>query len=988
MVSLPETSDIERWRIAWAKAPAPKAGEPRLWSPLHTHLTDTAEVARLIWDDWLGEHGRSLIAADLGGNDRAAREVLALAGALHDVGKLTPAFAGQVPEMRAEMEYRGGFTWDPYLVKGDSRTLPHALAGQMLVESFLRARGVPDGNAAAFAAVVGGHHGVPPTAAEVQVARSRREHLGEREWVSARGGLLDYLLTSLDLGPAVESLRACTLSDASQMILTGLVIMADWIASNDEYFPLTPAFQDNREKPAVRAQNGWAKLELPTTWRPTDECLTADPTVLLQSRFGVPFAANEVQRLAVEAARAMPEPGLLLIEAVMGIGKTEASLLAAEVFARRFGAVGVFYGLPTRATADGIFPRLIPWWQNVPGADDGDRGVALRHGTASLNETYRALPRRGHRRRTGEQDVLPEGPLAGGRLTDVGRDAPDTSTWAGRRTVPGHAVAHHWTRGRKQAAFADTVVATIDHELMAALQARHVVLRHLGLARQVVILDELHAADSWMFVYLERSLEWLGRYGVPVIAMSATLAPSQRERIVQAYERGRRARQKAPRRGPAFGPDGILQPTVRSVPVPLPTVPATEDYPLITTLSAGIVSQRSADADARAVREVELAWLPETSGALEREIAAVVDAGGCVLVVCNTVRRAVATYRGLSEVWKGAVKLCHSRYIAHDRIRNDEWLRQTFGKDGGDRAGRIVVATQVAEQSLDIDFDLLVTDLAPIDLLLQRIGRLQRHTGRVRPVTAASARCLVAGLATAPIAEVAPVLENGAERVYGAFHLLRSAALVRELVQAGDLLSLPSDVPRLVRRCYDLEESLGPPGWQPALVAARIAEEKEAVKATNNAGVYRMRGPGEEATLAGLVASQSGEAETSAGAAKAVRQDDGGFEVIVLEEDEDGLSLLPHLGDGRVVPTDRVPDWSTVQLIARSMVRVPGWVTSNPRDTDAVLKALSHRYYPEWQRDSILSGQLILLLNATGVGSMGPFTVRYDPEVGLEVARG
>lgn len=951
----------------WAKSLRPEDGGPWRWSSLWTHLTDTAAVMRLLWD-WAGAPVRRVIAADAAGDDTAAREVAVLAASLHDIGKGTPAFAGQVEPLRIELE-RQGYRWPAGYDSAHSRDLPHSVAGHHLVEQMLIGRGVDKVSAEAFAVIIGGHHGVPPTKSELNDVFDRAHLLGDGAWREARVELVEDVVQTLGLEAALDSLATVRLSDASQILLTALVVMADWIASNADLFPLVPIGTHCQGDPTERAARAWREFGFPERWLPTTEALTADATALLRARFGVDYEANRLQQAVLEAARGMAEPGLLLIEAVMGGGKTEASLLAAEVFAAKFGCSGVFYGLPTRATADAMLDRVLVWWQNVPGLDRGDRNIALRHGNAGLNDTYRGLPRRSRRDETNSiaASVPEEAPLEGSHILDVGRDEPSAPLWDGRRTMDGTAVAHYWTSGRKKAAFADTVVGTIDHELLAALRSRHVVLRHLGLARQVVVLDEVHAADTWMFVYLERALEWLGRYGVPVIAMSATLPPDQRQRLVDAYENGRRWVPPSHERRETFGE--------------LPQVPVHDAYPLVTALSAACVTQRSADPGTP--RPVSMAWLTDDVDHLVREIEPVVTAGGCVLVIRNTVRRAVETYRALQPVWGEAVTLAHSRFIGFDRLRKDDWLRSTFGRGAGDRSGRIVVATQVAEQSLDIDFDLLVTDLAPIDLILQRVGRVHRHLERTRPTAAQTPRCLVTGVAPRERGDV-PEVDRGSAYVYGEYRLLRSAALLDEIVAAGGHVTLPSDVPSLVRRCYS-DEPVGPPVWQLALDAARSRAETEQAALVSAAGVYRLVGPGKRRSLIGTLSVSVGEAETSTDVARQVRRSDGGFEVVLLRYAVDGLSFLPHLGDTRRIPTDRVPERDVVRLLARSMVRVPAVVTSRPEWTDRVLNDLSRNYFSAWQRDAVLGGQLILLLDESNCGTLGPFQVTYHDEVGLGV---
>lgn len=968
------------WREAWAKAPRPEPDEQQLWLPLAAHLTDSGHVMGLLWDHWAGPGPRSVIESDVG--DRTlARDVAVLAATLHDIGKLSRAFAGQVPEMQQHME-ACGYRWHDGADRTDSRLLPHSIVGHALVRDLLLDRGADQQSADAFAVIIGGHHGVPPTRQQLNHVADSPRLVGDDEWSSARAELIAHLLTEFDLHETICAVGQLTLSDASQMLLSGLVITADWIASNERLFSLVPMGQQVDGPSEGRAQLAWQRLSLLPPWQPSDQALTEGATELLRSRFAnaEEYEANDMQRLVLEGAREMPGPGLLIIEALMGTGKTEASLLAAEVLARRFGRSGVFYGLPTRATTDAMFDRVLPWWSRVPDEDGSqNRSVQLRHSGAPLNERFQSLPRAAashpgvSARQNGPFDGVP---------ADVGRDEGDVSQWGGRRTVTAEAVAHHWTSGRKAAALADTVIATIDHELLSALASRHVVLRHLGLARQVVVLDEVHAADTWMMSYLERALEWLGRYGVPVVALSATLPPDQRTAIVQAYERGRRAG-NSPEQA-AVDPDLGLPIRSRRGREPLPVAPDTADYPLLTTLSDGVVTQRSVRPGRQ--RETWLEWLADDVDELADLLGAELTDGGCAVVVCNTVARALERYEALQERFGDRVHLAHSRFIAGDRTRNDEWLRTTFGPPGSpgagnERDGRIVVATQVVEQSLDVDFDLMITDLAPIDLVLQRIGRLHRHQrGDARPARLRRPRCLV----TAFDPESGSGLEGGGAAVYGSHLLWRSAALVSEVVRAGGVITLPRDVPYLVQRCYG-DEPLGPPEWEQAMEAAAREHAQNSGVTQRNADVYRLRAPGEEETLIGMLMANSGEADTDTVGSPQVREPDGGFEVLLLEQADDGLRLPSHLGDDRRIPTDQRPDPETTRMLAKCMARIPGWTTDQVWKLDAVLDDLNANYYRAWQKDPILGGQLILLLGPDGTGRMGPYLASYDPETGLEI---
>ena len=196
----------------------------------------------------------------------------------------------------------------------------------------------------------------------------------------------------------------------------------------------------------------------------------------------------------------------------MGVGKTEAALAAAEVFAGKCGSGGLFFGLPTQATANGIFPRIRTWAEEqvaVQGESKEKLSIRLAHGKEELNQDYADLLEAGKGEFTGD--------------ACIGEDEDQAL------------VVHSFFRGRKQVLLSDFVIATVDQILMAALKQKHLMLRHLGMAGKIVIIDEVHAYDAYMNVYLERALCWLGAYHVPVILLSATLPASRRIDFVDAY---------------------------------------------------------------------------------------------------------------------------------------------------------------------------------------------------------------------------------------------------------------------------------------------------------------------------------------------------------------------------------------------------------------------------------------------------------------------
>src|SRR5690606_31927012 len=252
---------------------------------------------------------------------------------------------------------------------------------------------------------------------------------------------------------------------------------------------------------------------------------------------------------AVELARRMSSPGLMLIEAPMGEGKTEAALAVAEVFAARSGAGGVFVALPTMATGNAMFPRMLQWLRRLPDvAGGGLQSVMLAHSKAALNEDFGELVRAGRRTVAGvEHD---------GR-GDEWRPRSD------RRASSAELVAHQWLHGRKKAMLSSFVVGTVDQLLFMGLKSRHLALRHLALAGKVVVIDEAHAYDAYMNSYLDRVLSWLGAYRVPVVVLSATLPAARRRELAAAYAGAR--------------PDDAA----------LAHVAQAAGYPLITTVEPG-----------------------------------------------------------------------------------------------------------------------------------------------------------------------------------------------------------------------------------------------------------------------------------------------------------------------------------------------------------------------------------------------------------------
>jgi CRISPR-associated endonuclease/helicase Cas3 len=921
------------WLSVWAKTGRRDDADPLRvthWLPLHVHLADTAGIAGLLVDHWVSPQVVRRISTELDGSAQDVRTLVTWLAAVHDVGKASPAFAVQDATLADAMR-RHGLEANPRLAVDPLRSrIRHEIVGQRVVRSFLRDELGFDWKRAAaqLACVVGGHHGVPPESGLLAEVDKHPELAGAGAWADARLAALRWATELVGGAKALKPFAGVSVGRPVQVLLTGIVIVADWIASS-ELFPLEP-LHTAHEPPvppspaatARRIEEAWAELDLPSRWAPV---AITDPAAAFAERFN--RTPRPVQIAAVEAASAQERPGMIVVEAPMGEGKTEAALAAVEVLAARSGADGCFVALPTRATTDAMFERVLAWMRSLPGIAQ-DTSVLLAHGTASLNDKYRGLVRKGIQ----------------GVGTDCGEDE------AG--------IAHHWLRGRKKGPLAQFVIGTVDQVLVAGLKSRHLALRHLALAGKVVVIDEVHAYDVYMSTYLDRVLHWLGAYGVPVVLLSATLPAGRRAELLAAYS----GTEPRPATGyPLVSATGVTPQVVPASGAPRPVV----------------VERLSEDPD-----------LANLDALVETLRAGLVD-GGCAVVIRNTVARVQATADALVAAFgEDNVTVSHSRFLACDRAELDADLVRRFGPDpaGGRPAFHVVVASQTVEQSLDVDFDLMVTDLAPVDLVLQRMGRLHRHA-RTRPAAVSEPRCIVTGVedwAAEPVRAVA-----GSRRVYGEHPLLRTAALL----DGRDLITVPTDIAPLVQAGYgDIEP--GPESWHPAMVEAAEVDRRRSDERRSRAAEFLLGDVGgARATLDGWIRAGVGDAESDKEDPRRqgqVRDGAESVEVIVVQRDQDEGLLTPDWiteNAGIQIPLHGELSGALSRAIAACALRLPiGMSQLNPVG-DGVIAALERHYVESFHKDPLLDGQLILPLDADRsaeiVHGAADFRVTYDPRRGL-----
>jgi len=574
---------------------------------------------------------------------------------LHDFGKFDIRFQRKAPELAAHL--------NPGSHKCVlNRSYAHGSAGFAMFREEQRGQAWASHEALAWMKAAAGHHGemvgrsVSPPIAPADVRQVDRT--ARAEWVAC--------LRELFLGPA--GINPDESPPPVSPMFAGFCCVCDWLASNEEFFPYVEAMP-NDHSAWMEARKPLALAALRSSGLVPNEIRASGMDGLFPHR-----TPRGVQRLA----SAWPvEPGLTLIEAPTGSGKTEAALAHASALLRAGVADGIVFALPTQATANAMLNRLE---SVVNRMYDDAANVILAHGRAKYHPLQQRLIDR-----------------AGGRAERL--DEED-----------GLAQCARWlAQSRKRVFLGQIGVCTIDQVLLSTLPVRHSFVRSFGVGRSILIVDEVHAYDSYMSGLLNSILTRQHEVGGSAILLSATLPANRREQLLQTYCHGYKG-------SPA------------------------DAYPLITRASAGASHSQSVATEPQDERVV--AFRPvlddamDLSDDLADETGRRVGEGQRPAVICNLVADAQRIARRLRERLGDRVDLFHSRYRFCDRQQIEQRIIELYGTDRPrEGEGRVVVATQVVEQSLDLDFDWMITQLCPVDLLFQRIGRLHRKRNLERPGT-------------------------------------------------------------------------------------------------------------------------------------------------------------------------------------------------------------------------------------------------------------
>jgi CRISPR-associated endonuclease/helicase Cas3 len=650
----------------WAKTGSvnlDENGQPKYHSVI-CHLADTAAVAMEIVRNCLSPVAVKTLENGLGLTGESLVKCCGFFAGSHDLGKVSPAFQFQVDPIGKALAGGGLYDlWHDINPVTRSGKAPHGLVTAKTLPEFLIERSLDKALAKRLAAIVGGHHGFFPSAAEIKALNEVLAGANEgNSWRSFSREIFEQLEAFVGL-ETQDLPKKC--DNAAAMILAGLTSVSDWIASNPDEKTGFPYANDDpfeaygRELPkkAKRALEaiGWTKL-------PTGKPLK------FTELFREITEPRELQKAAIAATDILTTPCLILVEASMGEGKTEAALYLADHLQHQATTGGFYIGLPTQATSNAMWNRVRKFLgQRYP---EETVNLTLSHSAAALQDDY-------------QSSIC--------RLDQVYDE-------------DGKVVAGEWHTARKRTLLSPYGVGTIDQALMGAVRSKHQFVRLFGLAGRVVILDEIHAYDLYTSTLLERFLEWLALLGSPVIALSATLPTETRCRLVNAYAQG----------------CGCAKPEM-----------VVAEYPRLTVFTPQGLIVMPFKASPHVTRSLNLQWVKdkEWAEALHKKLSG----GGCATVICSTVGRAQEVFQRLQKHFDpNELGLFHGRFLFVDRDRIEKDCIAKFGKPNvSKRPDRyVLVATQVIEQSLDLDFDLMISDIAPVDLLLQRSGRLHRHEER------------------------------------------------------------------------------------------------------------------------------------------------------------------------------------------------------------------------------------------------------------------
>jgi len=641
------------------------------------HSLDATATATLLLEKQ--KRWRSFFEQISGIDSKTISAWLAYLIALHDIGKFSEAFQNLNPELFKLLQGKVGkkvygkngmrhdsigfLLWRDYLSENMIQTLSTLGNFENDDESYWQEC------LKRLMQSVTGHHGKPPYFGDDPLKTFCSKQDEEASLIYTKEVAKIIL-------PQKKVSLACSIKEWSKVAeflswhLSGLTVVADWIASNSDFF--------THIKEPMPLEKYWREIALPSAEKAITKVEILPQNPALPSTFKKLFtkikAPSPLQELS-ESLTITKTPQLFIIEEATGSGKTETAIMLAHRLISNGLADGLYIALPTMATANSIYKRTSEVYRKLFDKD-ANPSLILAHGSRYLDDNFC-------------NSILP---INKGDDADYYKDE-----------ITAEAHCNKWLAdNKKKSLLAHVGVGTIDQALLAILNSKHQSLRMLGLLGKVLIVDEVHANDSYMHPLLKTLLEFHSASGGSAILLSATLPQKMRQDLLTSFAEGIKKE----------------NPEIKN-----------NDYPLLTHLDKSGLREEKFNSRQEVKRNIHFSLIHKSDDA-EKLILKEVKANRCVCWIRNTVFDAIDAYKSLlKEMPEKDLMLFHARFAMGDRLAIEEEVTTLFGfnSNADDRGGKVVIATQVVEQSLDIDFDFMISDLAPIDLLIQRAGRLKRH---------------------------------------------------------------------------------------------------------------------------------------------------------------------------------------------------------------------------------------------------------------------
>jgi CRISPR-associated endonuclease/helicase Cas3 len=723
-----------------------KTAQGTNFHPVICHLLDTAAVCQRLLK-LLPSAAVKRLQQGLALNEAGLSAWVSFLAGSHDTGKISPPFQFQDSAvLEIAKQLAGGSLYDLWSKRPQILLTQDKAAGHGTITACTLPKylqtWVDKEVADELAAIVGGHHGFIPKHEEISKLNNRSEARTYNLGHSSNSP--QWQQWRIEILDTLADYCGIKTAEPPQMPDAGAAVLLAGITTLADWLASNQAcFPAAGAKPDLTEYINGLSAKVDATLKAA-QWREWQPHD--QPLSFVELFKNEPRGLQEAITNLIPnllgEPALFIVEAPTGEGKTEAALTIAHWNTSR-GMPGTYIGMPTQATGNALYDRLKNYLNHW--YPDQTINLQLLHSASALDENF-------------SNTIC--------RLDSI----------YDQDRQPSGVAASEWFVHRKRALLAPWGVGTVDQALVGILRTKHQFLRLLGLAGKTVILDEVHAYDGYTSRLLDQLVHWCAVLGSPVVILSATLSSGQRQRLLSSYAEGL----------------GLEKP---ELPV--------GEYPRLTIYAQGKAAvdpsfTQNRLAEINRNKQIKIYWIDES------QIDAQLNRGATA-IIRSTVRRCQETAARYPQSL-----VFHSRFTQEHRQDKESDCLKRYGKpeseDDPPRQPSLLVATQVIEQSLDVDFDVLLSDLCPVDLLIQRMGRLWRHNRNHRGVSERVIYLILpkTGKDGLPCFgdDVEGKIMKGRYRsgVYDRHALLRTWYLLRD----RNFITLPQDTDYLIRHAYEL----------------------------------------------------------------------------------------------------------------------------------------------------------------------------------------